>query len=127
MSTLYCPAKSEHLQSNISSSDHTTTPPESTVSEDRVESIAAIGTGYSESKWVAEEILHQVADRANLSTMAVRLGQVCCDRLGHWNEKEWFPAVVKSAVFTRCLPGDMNEVRVLVDRLFASSTNLLNM
>ena len=125
--SLYCPANFENLQSNISASDHKATPPESAVFEDRVESTAAIGSGYSESKWVAEEILHQVADRANISTTAVRLGQVCGDMLGHWNEKEWFPAVVKSAVFTRCLPGDMNEVRVLVDRLFASSTNLLNM
>ncbi|KAM5543840.1 hypothetical protein V8D89_002457 [Ganoderma adspersum] len=94
--------------------NHKTTPPECTVSEDRVESIAAIGTGYSESKWVAEEILHQVADRTNLSTTAVRLGQVCGDRLGHWNEKEWFPAIVKSAVFTRCLPGEMNEVAFIL-------------
>ncbi|PIL27162.1 hypothetical protein GSI_10304 [Ganoderma sinense ZZ0214-1] len=70
--------------------------------------------GYSESKWVAEEVLHQVSDRANLSTTAVRLGQMCGDRLGHWNEKEWFPAVVKSALFTRCLPGDMNEVAFIL-------------
>ena len=97
------------------------------VPESPVEASNALGSNYPESKWVAEEILHQVADRANISTTAVRLGQVCGDMLGHWNEKEWFPAVVKSAVFTRCLPGDMNEVRVLVDRLFASSTNLLNM
>ncbi|KAI1792211.1 acetyl-CoA synthetase-like protein [Ganoderma leucocontextum] len=94
--------------------NHRTTPPEISVSEDRVESSSAIGTGYAESKWVVEEILHQVADKANVPTTTVRLGQVSGDKLGHWNEKEWFPAVVKSAVFTRCLPGDMNEVAFIL-------------
>ena len=84
------------------------------IPEDRVESTSAIGTGYAESKWVAEETLFQIADKINLPMTAVRLGQVSGDRLGHWNEKEWFPAVVKSAMFTHCLPGDMNEARTLV-------------
>ena len=84
------------------------------VPEDRVESTSATGTGYAESKWVVEEILLQAASKANLPTTAVRLGQVSGDRLGHWNEKEWFPAVVKSSLFTRCLPGDMNDVRVSI-------------
>ncbi|KAM5543804.1 hypothetical protein V8D89_002421 [Ganoderma adspersum] len=83
--------------------------PDSPVSEDRVESASEIGTGYAESKWVVEEILLQVSENANLPTTTVRLGQVSGDRLGHWNEKEWFPAVVKSSLFTHCLPGDMNE------------------
>ncbi|KAM5543844.1 hypothetical protein V8D89_002461, partial [Ganoderma adspersum] len=65
----------------------------------------ALDTGYSESKWVAEKILSNVAERAGVPSVVVRLGQVCGDRLGHWNEKEWFPALVKSALFTRCLPG----------------------
>lgn len=93
-------------QYDTSPLDNRSTP----VPEDRIESTSAIGTGYAESKWVAEEILFQAADKTNLPTMAVRLGQVSGDRLGHWNEKEWFPALVKSAVFTHCLPGNMDEV-----------------
>ena len=61
-------------------------------------------TGYSESKWVAEKILSNIVEQAGVPSVVVRLGQVCGDRLGHWNEKEWFPALVKSALFTRCLP-----------------------
>ena len=64
----------------------------------------ALDTGYSESKWAAEKILSNVAERAGVPSVIVRLGQVCGDRLGHWNEKEWFPSLVKSALFTRCLP-----------------------
>ncbi|KAI0750820.1 hypothetical protein C8Q80DRAFT_1268136 [Daedaleopsis nitida] len=39
--------------------------------------------GYGESKWVAERILQNT---------------------GYWNEREWFPALVKSAFSVRCLP-----------------------
>ena len=59
-----------------------------------------------------EETLCNVSDRAGVPTTTVRLGQVCGDKLGHWNEKEWFPALVKSSLFTRCLPGEMSEVGI---------------
>ncbi|CDO77413.1 hypothetical protein BN946_scf184857.g20 [Trametes cinnabarina] len=65
---------------------------------------SAFGTGYSESKWVTEQVLQEVAKQRGMHTVVVRLGQVCGDRLGQWNEKEWFPALVKSAQFQRCLP-----------------------
>ena len=65
---------------------------------------SALGTGYSEAKWIAERILLSVAERHAVPLTIVRLGQVCGDRLGHWNEKEWFPALVKSALSTHCLP-----------------------
>ena len=70
----------------------------------------ALGSGYSESKWVAERVMALASDSAGVPTVAVRLGQVCGDRVGHWNEREWFPALVKSAQFTRCLP-EMDQVR----------------
>ena len=82
------------------------------VPEKRVEPSSATGTGYTESKWIVEEILHKFSVLAGLPTTIVRLGQVCGDKLGHWNEKEWFPALVKSSLFTHCLPGDMGEVSV---------------
>ena len=53
-----------------------------------------------------------------MRTVVMRLGQVCGDRLGHWNEKEWFPALVKSAQLLRCLP-DVGGVRD-VSRSYAS-------
>ena len=66
---------------------------------------SALGTGYTEAKWVVESVLDRVMKSVNLPVVIVRLGQLCGDRLGHWNEKEWFPALVKSASHaTHCLP-----------------------
>ncbi|OSC98632.1 acetyl-CoA synthetase-like protein [Trametes coccinea BRFM310] len=62
------------------------------------------GVGYSESKWVTEHVLENVTKQTGVHTVVMRLGQVAGDRVGHWNEKEWFPALVKSAQFQRCLP-----------------------
>ncbi|CDO73877.1 hypothetical protein BN946_scf185016.g34 [Trametes cinnabarina] len=62
------------------------------------------GVGYSESKWITEHVLENVTKQTGVHTVVMRLGQVAGDRVGHWNEKEWFPALVKSAQFQRCLP-----------------------
>lgn len=64
----------------------------------------SVGTGYSESKWVAERILDAAADRTALQPTVVRFGQVCGDGNGTWNETEWFPSLVKSALTLGCLP-----------------------
>ncbi|KAI9459309.1 acetyl-CoA synthetase-like protein [Russula earlei] len=64
----------------------------------------AVGTGYSESKWVAERILDAATERTALRPVVIRLGQVCGDGNGTWNEKEWFPSLIKSALTLRCLP-----------------------
>ncbi|RPD56588.1 acetyl-CoA synthetase-like protein [Lentinus tigrinus ALCF2SS1-7] len=69
-----------------------------------VEPSSAIESGYSASKWVAEKLLQNVSEHKGISTTIVRLGQVCGNRLGHWNEKEWFPAMIKSSLFTHSLP-----------------------
>ena len=74
------------------------------VPEERIEPSSAIGSGYTESKWIVEEILCNVSVREGVPTTTVRLGQVCGDKLGHWNEKEWFPVLIKSALSTHCLP-----------------------
>ncbi|TBU28871.1 acetyl-CoA synthetase-like protein [Dichomitus squalens] len=74
------------------------------IAEVPLEPLSALGTGYSEAKWIAEQVLFNVAKQHDVPVTVVRLGQVCGDRLGHWNEKEWFPALVKSAVSTGCLP-----------------------
>ena len=63
-----------------------------------------IGSGYAESKWVAEQILYNATKTAGVPTVVVRLGQISGDKTGHWNEREWFPALVKSAGLASCLP-----------------------
>ena len=45
-----------------------------------------------------------MADRSDVPVQIVRLGQTCGDRNGYWNEVEWFPSMVKSALSTHCLP-----------------------
>ena len=62
------------------------------------------GTGYGEGKWVAERVLQNVTERRGVHTIVMRLGQVAGDKKGYWNEREWFPSLVKSALFQKCLP-----------------------
>ncbi|TFK94521.1 acetyl-CoA synthetase-like protein [Polyporus arcularius HHB13444] len=62
------------------------------------------GIGYSEAKWVTEHVLQSASEERGLHVIITRLGQVAGDRLGYWNEREWFPALVKSALFQKCLP-----------------------
>ena len=69
-----------------------------------VDASSAIGSGYPESKWIAEHVLRKSSERTGLPTVTVRLGQVTGNKVGYWNEREWFPALVKSALFTHCLP-----------------------
>ena len=63
-----------------------------------------VGPGYSESKWIAEAILLAAREKAGVSSVIARLGQVCGGYNGYWNEREWFPAIVKSALHVKCLP-----------------------
>ena len=62
------------------------------------------GSGYAEGKWVTEHMLENVSKQTGLHTVVMRLGQVAGDRTGYWNEKEWFPSLVKTALHQRCLP-----------------------
>ena len=68
------------------------------------------GSGYAEAKWVTEHVLQNVSKQTDVHTVVMRLGQVAGDRLGYWNEREWFPALVKTALHLRCLP-DLEGVR----------------
>ncbi len=71
------------------------------------------GTGYSESKWIGERILAAASEKAGLCAASVRVGQICGGVNGNWNEREWFPSVVKSAQYVGCLP-DVEGVSFLV-------------
>lgn len=65
----------------------------------------AVATGYSESKWVAENILLQVAKEAGLKINIVRVGQLCGDsRIGVWNEKEWVPVILRGSQVLGAIP-----------------------
>ena len=67
--------------------------------------------GYSQSKWVTEKICRHASERGSLDGNAelrvhvLRVGQLCGDtNLGHWNEKEGWPLLIRTAQTTGCLP-----------------------
>ncbi|TDL22742.1 acetyl-CoA synthetase-like protein [Rickenella mellea] len=65
----------------------------------------AIGTGYGESKWVAERILQEAGKNTPLAPVVVRVGQLCgSTKHGSWNTSEWFPSIVLSHKELCCLP-----------------------
>ncbi|OSX58884.1 hypothetical protein POSPLADRAFT_1059977 [Postia placenta MAD-698-R-SB12] len=66
----------------------------------------AIGSGYTESKWVSEEILYNAAANTPLTPVVVRVGQICGALEGSWNAHEWFPSIVQSAPKLGCFPDD---------------------
>ena len=76
---------------------------------------AATGIGYSQSKWVAEQICARAAKGTRLkSRMTVfRVGQLAGDlEHGVWNASEAWPLMLRSALETRCLP-DLGKAEVL--------------
>lgn len=64
----------------------------------------AVYKGYSESKWVAEQILKIVASETPLRPLVLRIGQVSGGLNGMWNSNEWIPGIIQSAKRVRCLP-----------------------
>ncbi|KAJ6476525.1 hypothetical protein C8R47DRAFT_1323640 [Mycena vitilis] len=76
----------------------------------------SIGMGYSESKWIAEQMIHLTRETTALKPVIARLGQLCASTGGgRWNPNEWFPLIVRSAANTRSLPlltGDVSWIPV---------------
>lgn len=75
--------------------------PEAPVEDARI----SVGSGYSESKWVAEHLLARARKDAGLDTTVVRVGQLSGDTLlGRWNPKEWVAALVEAGKSLSCMP-----------------------
>ncbi|THV08158.1 acetyl-CoA synthetase-like protein [Dendrothele bispora CBS 962.96] len=70
----------------------------------------ASARGYTQSKWVSEQIIQNASSTAGLHSVIVRLGQACGSPNGSWNRKEWLPALVRSAPFLGCIPDDDREI-----------------
>jgi thioester reductase-like protein len=94
-------------------------PPSTTdsLSEQPIEAPVAIGTGYTESKWVSEQILAAASAATPLRTVIVRVGQISGGPTGFWNTKEWFPALVQSAKSVSCLPSVSKASSTLITSL----------
>ncbi|KAK0223926.1 acetyl-CoA synthetase-like protein [Armillaria fumosa] len=63
-----------------------------------------IGQGYSESKWLGEQMLYRAAKETSLRPLVVRVGQIAGGVNGSWNPSDWIPAIVKSSGALGCLP-----------------------
>lgn len=87
-------------------------------------------SGYTQSKWVAEQLLLATAQRTTLDPLIVRVGQLTGGPAGDWAANEWFPVMVQSAPYLGCfvddprpcpfLPFDI-AAGALLDMLHASS------
>ncbi|KAI0743082.1 acetyl-CoA synthetase-like protein [Daedaleopsis nitida] len=59
------------------------------------------GGGYSESKWVAENVIAQ----AGIDALIVRVGQLSGDTVhGAWSPQEWVPALLSASQSAGCVP-----------------------
>ncbi|KAF8074144.1 hypothetical protein FPV67DRAFT_1409809 [Lyophyllum atratum] len=65
---------------------------------------SAVGLGYSESKWVAEQVLEIAAQTTELNVTIIRAGQLSGAENGHWKVTEWFPTLIRSSRLIGCLP-----------------------
>ncbi|KAH9840927.1 ketoacyl-synt-domain-containing protein [Rhodofomes roseus] len=64
----------------------------------------AVGTGYSESKWIAEQMLQRAAESNICQPSIVRLGQLSGGANGAWRTTEWIPSMVTASLALGCLP-----------------------
>ncbi|KAF8629924.1 hypothetical protein AX17_005548 [Amanita inopinata Kibby_2008] len=80
-----------------------------------------VGVGYSESKWVAEQILLAAAEQTSLRPLIVRLGQLYGGKAGVWNVKEWLPSMIRSSIVMKCLPTDDKDVCFISSDLAAAA------
>ncbi|KAI3597815.1 polyketide synthase [Moniliophthora roreri] len=70
----------------------------------------SIETGYTESKWVAENLLHSAKEISSLKTNVIRVGQLCGSSSRRWSISEWFPCLVKASYMMGCLPSGQDTV-----------------
>jgi Male sterility protein len=91
--------------------------------EDFVEPESCVGSGYPESKWVAERMFELAAQESSLRPIVVRITQVTGSVNGYWKAEEWVPSIVEAAVFVKCLP--TMELVCLIRSSLHSSTDIL--
>lgn len=82
------------------------------LTEELVDAEIAVGSGYSESKWVSEKILEAAKNKTSLKPVIVRVGQLSGGENGSWNESEWLPSMIRSAPHLGCLPASKEVISV---------------
>lgn len=62
-------------------------------------------TGYAQSKWIAEHIVHRAAVATGMEASVFRVGQIVGDSvMGHWNASEAIPLLIRAATVIGALP-----------------------
>ncbi|KAF9553324.1 acetyl-CoA synthetase-like protein [Agrocybe pediades] len=84
--------------------------PEKAIPETPIEAEVAVGNGYTEGKWVSEEILRYTSTHTDLNSIVVRVGQLSGGSNGSWNVAEWLPSLIQSAQVVGCLPSEDEDV-----------------
>ncbi|KAK7050236.1 acetyl-CoA synthetase-like protein [Favolaschia claudopus] len=64
----------------------------------------AVGLGYTESKWVAEQILENASQSTVFEPVIIRPGQLSGAENGAWNSSDWFPALLRASQLLGHLP-----------------------
>lgn len=81
-----------------------------TLSQDPSE---ASSLGYSQSKWIAENICAAANTPAGSRRVAIiRVGQLCGNETGAWNTREAYPLMLSTAQIIECLP-DLSDTEVV--------------
>jgi thioester reductase-like protein len=81
----------------------------------------AQASGYTESKWCAEQILAQASAKTPVKTAIVRIGQVCGGRSGYFDSSQWVGALVKSSIKIKALPA-MSSVSIILSLTYVVLT-----
>ncbi|KAJ7846441.1 hypothetical protein B0H13DRAFT_1907776 [Mycena leptocephala] len=89
--------------------------------ESPVDAEMAVQNGYTESKWISEEILAQAAESTPAKPLIIRVGQLSGGINGAWTISEWVPALVQSAQFIKCIPDDSRDVTWLPVHIAAAA------
>jgi thioester reductase-like protein len=72
---------------------------------------AAIGLGYSESKWIAEQLVHAALVAAPaLRATCIRTDTLSGSASGAWDRSHWAPSIINAASVLGCVP-DLPGVR----------------
>lgn len=74
--------------------------------------------GYSQSKWVCENILDQVRRKHGLDSYVLRIGQIAGpvrDEAGMWKRSEWLPILVETSKNMGVVPELIGNVDRMID------------
>ncbi|KAJ5053497.1 putative secondary metabolism biosynthetic enzyme [Penicillium rubens] len=96
-----------HFISSIGTVGKSTTGIATIIPEEPVKDCSLVlPNGYSESKYVSEQICYEACRAAGVRTTIYRVGQIAgpTTQQGQWNPDEWLPAMIKSSITMRCVP-----------------------